>query len=260
MPVISDLYTYSFQEDQTGTPPLVLIHGAGGNHLSWPPEIRRLPGYRIYAPDLPGHGKSEGRGQQSIQSYAGLLLDWLAGLGIYQAVFIGHSMGGAIALALAIYHKDHVLGLGLFDTGAQLKVNPVILEKAANPTTYLSAVEMIVNASFSSSADPRMVELVGKRMAETRPSVLQGDFLACDSFNVTELVDQIHQPALIICGTEDRMTPMRYSQMLAGSISTSHLEVIPQAGHMAQLEQPQIVADALAKFLPLIPYTPGEVG
>ena len=78
MPVSGNLY-YSLHSDHgTDNPPLVLIHGAGGTHLYWPPEIRRLSGYCVYALDLPGHGKSEHcDGQQTIGDYAGYLVQWL---------------------------------------------------------------------------------------------------------------------------------------------------------------------------------------
>ncbi len=258
MPVASDLYYFTYQSGEIETLPVVLIHGAGGNHLHWPPEIRRLPGFRIFAPDLPGHGKSAGRGQQSIESYAQRLVDWLESLGLHRAAFVGHSMGGGIALELALRHSEHVLGLGLIGSGARLKVSPEILAEAANPTTYHRAVEMISHASFSQFADPRLVELATARMAQTRSTVFYGDFMACDQFDVREQVAQIHQPTLALCGAEDHMTPPRYTEFLAGQIPNAQMEVIPQAGHMVMLEQPQVVAAALARFLRTLPYHAGE--
>src|SRR5512136_2375769 len=98
MPVASELYYAAFEGGKNLIPPVVLIHGTGGNHLSWPPEVRRLSGYRIYALDLGGHGKSEGRGHQSIGAYASQVIDWLTAMGLHRAVFVGHSMGAAVAL------------------------------------------------------------------------------------------------------------------------------------------------------------------
>ena len=63
MPVAADLYYHIYEGSEEGRrPPVVLIHGAGGTHLHWPSEVRRLPGYRVLALDLPGHGKSGGAG------------------------------------------------------------------------------------------------------------------------------------------------------------------------------------------------------
>jgi pimeloyl-ACP methyl ester carboxylesterase len=259
MPVASDIYYFSYQKGEIETLPVVLIHGAGGDHLYWPSEIRRLPGFRIFAPDLPGHGKSAGHGQQLIDTYAQLIIDWLESLGLQRAAFVGHSLGGGIALQLALAHSEHVLGLGLIGTGARLKVNPEILSEAANPATFHRAVEIVANASFSPLADPRLVEMATARMAQIRSTVFYGDFLACDQFDVSERVNQIRHPTLVLCGAEDRLTPPRYSEFLASHIPNAQLQVVPRAGHMLMLEQPQIVAAALARFLAGLAFHAGEI-
>src|SRR5512135_2219935 len=102
MPTADELYYHIYEGGIEGEKsPVILIHGAGGTHLYWPSEMRRLPRYRVYALDLPGHGKSGGRGQQSIPAYAQAVLAWLEQIGIHRAVFVGHSMGAAIALSIA---------------------------------------------------------------------------------------------------------------------------------------------------------------
>jgi pimeloyl-ACP methyl ester carboxylesterase len=258
MPVASNIYYFTYQKGEIETLPVVLIHGAGGSHLYWPSEIRRLQGFRIFAPDLPGHGKSAGRGQQSIETYAKIITDWLESLGLRRAAFIGHSMGAGIALELALRYPEHVIGLGLIGAGARLRVSPEILADAASPTTFHRAVEIITGASFSQFAEARLVELAATRMAETRPAVFYGDFLACDQFDVNGEIQQIHQPVLVVCGAEDRLTPLRYSEFLSKQIPNAQLEVIPQAGHMVMLEQPDTVAAMLSRFLGNLAYHAGE--
>ena len=255
MPVAAELYYYIFEGSEEGhRPPVILLHGAGGTHLYWPSEVRRLAGYRIYAPDLPGHGKSGGRGQQSIQAYASNIIDWLESIGLHSALFVGHSMGSAIALTLALDYPEHILGLGLVGGGARLKMNPALLESASSDTTFQNAVDTVVGWSFSSQAPPELVALAGKRMAESRPSVLYGDFLACDSFDVTERLAEIQSPTLVVCGTEDRMTPLRNAQYLVDNIPGARLAAVPGAGHMVMLERPQAVAALLGEFLATVSY------
>ena len=250
MPVVKEIYYHLYEGSEAGQkPPVILIHGAGGTHLYWPSDVRRLPGYRVYAIDLPGHGKSEGRGQQSVSAYVDAVVAWLEAVGLHRAIFVGHSMGGAIALSLALDHAEHVLGLGLVGTGARLRVSEAILDNTANSTTYHNAVEMIVACSFSPQAPEQLVNLAKERMAETRYSVLYGDLLACNAFDVIGRLDDIRCPALVLCGEGDQMTPKRYSQFLADRISGSSLEVIPDAGHMVMLEQPKEVASALVDFI-----------
>ncbi len=257
MPIASGLYYAFHQGSDLETPPVVLIHGAGGCSLHWPVAVRRLPRHRVFALDLPGHGKSEGRGQQSIGAYARQIQEWLLSLNLPRAVFIGHSMGAAIALAIALEYPEHTLGLGLLGAGVRLPLPEAVLADSLNAATYHKAVRTIVALAFSPAADPRLVELAAIRMSETRPSVLHGDFLACAAFDVAEQLGEIAQPTLILCGADDQLTPPRYSQLLASLIRNSRLDILPQAGHMVMLEQPQAVAERLAQFLDSIPYIAG---
>jgi pimeloyl-ACP methyl ester carboxylesterase len=259
MPVSGNLYYSQHCEKGTENPPLVLIHGAGGTHLYWPPEIRRLAGYCVYAIDLPGHGKSAiCDGQQSVDEYAQHLVQWLESVQLRRAVVVGHSMGSAIALALAIHHPEYVVGLGLISAGARLRVLPNLLNYVADQTTFEKAADILVSYSFSSNAPPRLVELASKRMLETRQSVLYGDLQACNRFDVMDRLGAVHQPTLVICGAEDQMTPLRYAQFLSSAIPNARLCVIPNTGHMVMLEQPRLVADSLLAFFQEITFRPGE--
>ena len=152
MPLESEIYYYSYSSASSGiSPPIVLIHGAGGNHLFWPPGIRRLPGYRIYSLDLPGHGKSPGRGRQSIDAYVADILKWMGEMELNRAVLIGHSMGSAIAIRLALNDPEFVAGLGLIGAGASLRVHPDLLDSTSSVTTFDNAVVKITKLSFSPS-------------------------------------------------------------------------------------------------------------
>jgi pimeloyl-ACP methyl ester carboxylesterase len=258
MPLSAGIYYFSNSEENWSRPAVFLIHGAGGNHLYWPPEIRRLTGQRIYALDLPSHGKSEGIGRQSVADYAGTILDFMDSLKIRRAVFIGHSMGGAIALWLGIHRPSRTLALGLIATASRLRVSPDLLANSSAPATFPLAVKAVTDWSFSPNADPRLKELSARRMAEVRSSVLHGDFLACDTYDETSLLGRIKVPTLIVCGTEDKMTPLHLSQSMHRCIKNSLLHSVEGAGHMVMLEQPLVVAKILQLFLDGIIYQPGE--
>jgi pimeloyl-ACP methyl ester carboxylesterase len=255
MPIAAEIYYHIYEGGDEGQkPPIVLIHGAGGNHLYWPSEVRRLPGFRVLALDLPGHGKSEGRGQQTIGAYSRCILDWMQETGLHSAVIVGHSMGGAIALDLALNNPQHVLGLGLLGAGARLSLEPELVERIMNPTTFPNAVETITSRSFSAQAPVQLTQLAAKRMAETRPSVLHSDFLACQAFDEADRVAEIRQPTLVICGVEDQITPPRSAQFLSSAMPNARLEMVPNAGHMVMLERPQAVARTLSGFLESFSY------
>lgn len=260
MPFAANLYYFEHHGDNAYKPPIVLIHGAGGSHLHWPAPIRRLPGYPTYALDLPGHGKSEGRGQQSIDAYTQSVLDWMHAIELRQAIFVGHSMGGAIAISMGIHHPEHVLGLGLIGSGARLKVAPVLLETASREETFPATIETIVKWAFDSQTNPKLVELAAKQMTKTRPSVLHSDFVACNAFNTMETLENLSIPALVLCGESDKLTPARYSQYLADHIPNAEINIILNAGHMVQLEKPEQVADALVDFVARVPFQPGAQG
>ncbi len=258
MPSIANIFYFSHGAENTSRPPLIFIHGAGGTHLHWPPQVRRLTGQRIFALDLPGHGKSGGVGSQSIADYVHAVINFLDAIHSNSAVFIGHSMGSAIALTLALEFPKRVLGLGLVGSGARLRVAPQILENTASDAMFPLAIKLINDAEFSPSVNPRLKELAAERMAEIRPSVLHGDFLACNEFDVMHRLDEITVPTLILCGAEDLLTPIKYSEYLREHIADAHLVTFPGAGHMVMLEQPKEVADALAEFADAIPYRPGQ--
>jgi pimeloyl-ACP methyl ester carboxylesterase len=228
---------------------LILIHGAGGSSLYWPPEIRRLPGRRVMAIDLPGHGASSGGAEETIEAYAERVKEFLDRLQIDQAVLCGHSMGSAVVQRLSLDHAERVAGLVLVGGGAKLQVNPQLIEDCSRPETFPQALVQILEWSFSPQADRKLVELAGARMEEVSPAVLLADFAACNAFNILDEVEEIEQPALIICGGDDQMTPVKFSSYLAENIKDSKLEVIPGAGHMVMLEKAQVVAELMVNFL-----------
>ena len=249
MPVAAGLYYFAYRSHPVNRFSIVLLHGAGGSHLSWPPEIRRMVGYDIYAVDLPGHGKSDTHGEQTILAYADQVLAWMQALNLYRFFLVGHSMGGAIALSIAANSPTRVAGLGLIGIGTPLEVPTDILENLSNPAMVPSALNEIKALSFSPDPNPRLVHLFNKRLAETRTSVLRGDFLACARFNLANTFAFIKTPVLVIAGAQDQMVPLRYVQLLTKKIENAELVVIPDAGHMLMLEKPDEVAASLKTFL-----------
>jgi pimeloyl-ACP methyl ester carboxylesterase len=215
--------------------------------MHWPTDLRRLPGRRVYAVDLPGHGKTGGAALRDIAAYAGALHAWLEDLGLPHVVLAGHSMGGAVALELALRRPTRLAGLVLLSTGARLQVAPQILAGIQND--FDATVELLARSMYGEQADPNLVRLGTRRLREVRPEVLHADFAACDAFDRRADVARIEAPTLVVCGDADVMTPLKSSQYLQDQISRAELVVLPGAGHMAALQQPQVVAQAVETFL-----------
>lgn len=258
MPSAAGLYYFAHGAGDVTRPPVVLIHGAGGHQLYWPPQIRRLNGERIFAVDLPGHGKSAGVGHHTIGDYAAEIIGFVEALKLRRAVLVGHSMGGAAALQAAIDAPERVMGLGLLGSAARLRVSPTLLQTAADPSKAEDAVHMIVENSFAERTSARLKELAEQRMMTTRPSVLYGDLLACDGFDPGVRPSEIAAPTLIVFGKEDKMVPIAAGRLLKEQMQQAQLEVVDGAGHMVMLEQPDRVAGLLSQYLQSIRYQPGE--
>ncbi len=227
--------------------PLVLIHGAGENHLVWPAALRRMPGAQVYAVDLPGHGKSGGSGRASIAEYAAFLAGLLDGLRIRRAVIAGHSMGGAIAQQFGLTYPARTAALILIATGARLHVAPQILEQTQSDLP--AAADRISGLEWGPGAPEQMIRLGRRQLLANRPEVIHGDYLACHAFDVRDRLGAIRAPTLVIGGTTDQMTPTNRATFLAERIAGAQLALIEGAGHMVMLEREDAAARAVEQFL-----------
>lgn len=236
-----------YAEAQGDGLPVVLIHGAGSDHLVWPPALRRLPGTRVCALDLPGHGRSQGRGRDLMADYAADLIEFLDALTVPRVVLVGHSMGGGIAQLVALSAPGRVAGLVLIGTGARLRVAPAVLEGLRQDAA--GTVEPLMGWLWGLGVESTLVHQAQQVMLATDPEVLLGDFLACDGFDARAQVAGIRAPTLVLVGSEDRMTPPRFSQWLAEQLPAAKLVLMEGAGHMLMLERPHQVRDAVSAFL-----------
>jgi pimeloyl-ACP methyl ester carboxylesterase len=247
MPTHDSIYYAATGPRDPALPPILWVHGAGGSRLDWPGALRRIRGRRVLTVDLPGHGKSTGPGRDTVADYAADLIGLLDGLAIPRAVVAGHSMGGAIALQLGLSYPDRVAGLILIGTGARLRVHPDILNRVASDPGTTTA--LIVSWEYAPGTPQTSLDRGQRLLLAVDPQVIEGDFRACDRFNVMTELDQIAAPALIIVGAEDRLTPVKYGQYLSEHIPRARLLVIEHAGHMVMLEQPEAVSKAVQDWL-----------
>jgi pimeloyl-ACP methyl ester carboxylesterase len=231
-----------------GRETILFVHGAGGGQYTW--SYQKGFFEKEFNPimiELPGHGESEGEGEQEVVRYAEHVHAFLKALGLRKVFLVGHSMGGAIVQTLALSHPEMMKGIVLVGTGARLKVLPLILDGIRN--NFEETVLKINQFAYSRKAQADFVEKGVSLMLQCRPEVLYGDFLACDRFDLMNEVEKIDLPALILCGDDDELTPAKYSQFLHSRIKGSKMEVLPNAGHMVMMESPQAFNEKIKEFI-----------
>lgn len=244
---IGTLYYTQHVIEHSQHSPVVLVHGAGGDHLVWPADLRRLPHTSVYCLDLPAHGRSEGDAQDTIIGYAEAVQHFISTMGIAPAIVIGHSMGGAITQTLALHMPDMVAGIVLIGTGPRLPVHPNILDAALNDKPAL--IKMINKWQWGPQVTDDMRALGEKQLQDSAGQVIFADFTACNAFDVSARLGEIHVPTLIIGGTADKMTPLALSESLNEGIANATLVTIEDGGHMMMLELTEQVTSAVNDWL-----------
>jgi len=224
---------------------LVFIHGAGNTGLVWHYQIRYFAGSD--AVSLPGH--PEGKPCTSIDDYAEWLHRYVQEKDYSQPVLVGHSMGGAVAQMYALKYPADVKGLVLIGTGARLRVRPDFLGLLESGID--APAEWVKNMlePLYSRVDPEVKERVIDGVIDVGVAVRLNDFRCSDKFDVMDKVHQIEVPTLVICGTDDDMTPVKYSQYLAGKIAGARLAIFEGGSHLVFLEKPDEVNREMEDFL-----------
>jgi len=226
--------------------PVVFLHGAGARGQLWQNQLLDVPG--ALAPDLPGH--PQGEPLPSIAAYASWLTGWLAGRGPDRALLVGHSMGGAIALEVAIAAPARVAALGLLATGPQLPVDPRLLDLAACDPD--AAMAQIAASSHGPLATPASIARTRRALARVAPAVLLADLRACAAFDARTRLSALRLPALVIAGSADRLTPPATTRALAEAIPGAGFAVLPDAGHLLMIEARAALRDVLRPFVSAI--------
>lgn len=255
-----DDFTMAFQDSCDRTT-LLLIHGFPLNSTLWELQIEDLTDVaRIIAPDLRGHGQS---GATPSPYTMEMLADDCAGLLEYLGIFrpvvvVGLSMGGYVAFEFYRRFPDMVAGLILTatraaadtaegkrsreQTAASIKENGIeslvanMLPKLMSPTTYES--------------NPELVEFVEEMMAVTSAEGAVGALMAMkERPDSIPTLAEIDVPTLIIHGADDQIVPLAEAEAMHDAIAESELFIIPEAGHLPNLEQPDLFNDAVLDFI-----------
>jgi pimeloyl-ACP methyl ester carboxylesterase len=240
-----DIY-YKAPPSSAAGPALLAIHGSGGDHTHWPQNLFRLKTCRVHSVDLPGHGRSGGSGLERVEDYADFVQRLVIRLDLPRVILVGHSLGGAIVQMLATRRPAWLAAIVIVGSGARLRVHPSILAKIL--TEFEATVDLICEWSFGPAAAADLIETVRQGLLRTPPAVTHGDYLACDRFDLMDRIADIRLPTLIVSGSADRLTPVKYGEFLHNRIRRSRLSLLEDAGHMMALEQPEPFITRLNDF------------
>ena len=223
---------------------LIFIHESGSIGEEWYYQTQYFAGSE--AIDLPGH--PEGELCQSIDEYTEWVHDYIHQQNYREIVLAGHSIGGAIAMTYALEYPDELKALILIGTGARLRVHPMYL------TEYETGVKDRVTWEKNVSFHPEFFtreqhEIFKKKQILIGPEAKLNDYRCCDKFDIIDRVRKIRLPTLILCGSKDVMTPVKYSRYLSEKISGARLVIVTGATHDVSLEKPDEVNKAIEEFL-----------
>ena len=235
------------------TPSILLIHGSGVSAACWVNQLLSLsPAFRVTAIDLPGHGKSDPIPHASIDAYADTVAKLVEALGLGRVVVAGHSLGGAVALALAARQRNVVTGLVLLASCAKLPPvdNPGErwLAYLPGPLRRILFFSMAQKLLFAPGVPSRAISLGMQELRSCRAETILQDVEAAKAMDLTQEATRLDVPALIMCGSRDRLTPLAASEHLAALIPRSRLSIVEGAGHMLLLEVPERVNYEIVDF------------
>lgn len=228
--------------------PVVLLHAFPMSGAMWEPQISVLREFRVLIPDLRGFGGTPLTAPWLIEHAAADVLESFSG----EAVFVGLSMGGYVALQVAAAAPERVAGLVLCDTRAEPDANENKAKRAAaidfvrknGVEPFLGpflkdAISNIKASSFlhgvAAKSSPEAVVAALAALA-ARPDAVPG-------------LSKITAPTAVLVGSQDKITPLPLSEAMRSRIPGAELHIIPDAGHFTNAENPAAFNDRLVSFL-----------
>ena len=248
-------------EDSCDRVPVLLIHGFPLSNMLWDPQIADLSDIaRMIAPDLRGHGMSDAtEPPYTMKLYSedcAALLDQLGMTG--PIVVAGLSMGGYIALDFCRRFPERVGGLILAATRAGADSDEAKKSRdAAAGVAIAEGTPIIADgmlpkllAKENYKAQPELVEFVYDMMLETSEDGIVGALAAMrDRPDSTDDLPGLDIPTLVIHGADDQLIPVSEAEATAAAMPRAKLVIVPDAGHLPNLEQPDFFNDAVRDFL-----------
>lgn len=244
----------TFKQEGSGTA-LLLLHGFPFDHTIWDAQMEDLKSVcRVVTPDLRGHGHSPApEGAYSMDVMAQDVLNLLNRIGIYKAIWVGHSMGGYVTMAAWRLAPERFSGIGFVCSNHRADSPEAQAKRYELAEKVLKeGAEAAVNPKLfkeGTSPDSPAVEKVNRIIRATPPAGIIGTLQAMATRpDSTHTLQTIRVPALVIGGEGDQLFKQEIPQEMAELIPDARL-VMADSGHVAMMEQPDVVTQALESLL-----------
>jgi len=260
MPEISRNGVRIYFDDLGSGPPVVLGHSLLCSGEMWGPQVPALAEqYRVINIDQRGHGRS-GHLTEPFDLYDMVddVVAVLDELGVNHAVWAGLSIGGMVAIRAAVTVPNRVSGLILVDTHAGSETAYKKLKyrvmgtgaKLLGTRPFLPAIMPLMFGQSTRRLKPDLVDDWRERFASVHlPSLNLTVGALARRDTVVDKIGEVRMPTLVIVGDEDASLPVAYSREIAAAIPGASLVIVPEAGHLSALEQPEAVTEAMMTFL-----------
>ena len=223
---------------------LIFIHGSGGSKESWQHQTEYFPNSE--AIDLPGH--PDGEPFSTIDGYTQWLNGYITQQGYKDVVLAGHSLGGGIVLSYALQYPGTLKGMILVGSGLRLRVHPMFLHTLEKAIDDPDLFTKFTKPTYE-LIDPELSKILRHRAVENGPAVMLNDMKACDKFDVMGREKEFKLPTLAVCGSDDEMTPPKYSHFVADKIPGAKAVIIPGGTHFVFAEKPEAFNKTVEDFL-----------
>jgi len=238
-------------------PPLLLVHGAATDGRSWEPQLTGLAdSFDVIAWDEPGAGgSSDPPGDFDLEAYAAALASFVAAVGLDRVHVAGLSWGGVLAQELCLRHPEVVGSLVLAGTYAGWKGSLSATEcrdrvefARAQATAAPAGATPPLPGLFGPGASPELAEWLEEIGTDARPATLVRTATLLAECDLRERQPEIAPPCLLIWGEHDARSPLGVAESIQGRIADARLEVLPGAGHMSNLERPDLFNETVRRF------------
>jgi pimeloyl-ACP methyl ester carboxylesterase len=247
---------FAYEEAGAGLP-VVLLHGFPFSRHMWSMQAPLARTVRLITPDLRGFGESDGV-PSSLEEFAEDVYALVTHLGLSAFVLGGFSMGGYVLFRYMTRHADRVKAVLLLDTradpdtpeGRQRRYDAIARIEKEGPAGYLDDFLKLVLSPKTLQSRPDLIPDLRDQMGKVRPATLTGALRAmAERPDSSPVLSAIRVPTLIVVGEDDKATPPDNSRRMHAAIAGSQFVLMPEAGHVSNLEQPERFNAALASFL-----------